>query len=435
MGLHVTQPVAVAQKAEKRVQGIDVLRGLCIIAVVLHHINLRIHFRESGFGHLIGRAADRVLFWNGYYGVIVFFVISGFLITTWSLKRWGSLSQINRRQFYLMRFARIIPCLLGMLLVLSILDRAGVPRFTINTQHTSLWRALLAALTFHVNWLEARTGYLPASWDVLWSLSVEEVFYVFFPLLCTLLRKQALLIGVLSCFLIVGPFARVQTHNELWADYGYLSCMDGIALGCLAAIVAAKIMLGGKANLALRISGASLCLLITVFRGTAARLALYKAGLDVTTLEIGTALLVIALQQTFEANVSEANGSEGNVSRDRSHLQLSATPSKFAAAGKAAAGRAAAGKAFSSTAFLRWFGRNSYEVYLTHMFVIWPMAMLFLHFHQSLNTAPLWFLAITALAGVLGYAVARFYSEPLNHRLRVRFLPAAKMVATARDSL
>src|SRR6476659_852853 len=226
MGLFPIKPVI--ERSEKRVHGIDVLRGLCIIAVVLHHINLRIHFRESGFGQWIGPAANRVLFWSGYYGVRVFFVISGFLITIWSLKRWGGLSQLNRRQFYLMRFARIVPCLMALLVILSVLDRAGVPRFTINMQHTSLGRALLAALTFHVNWLEARTGCLPAAWDILWSLSVEEVFYILFPLLCTLLRKQALLIGLLSCFVLIGPFARVQTHNELWAEYGYLSCMDGI---------------------------------------------------------------------------------------------------------------------------------------------------------------------------------------------------------------
>src|SRR5579871_789252 len=140
-----SQPVAALKTANRgwviresgRVPGIDVLRGLCIIAVVLHHINIRIHFRDSGLGHLIGPAAIRVLFWSGYYGVRVFFVISGFLITTWSLKRWGSLAQMDRRQFYLMRFARIMPCLLGLLVVLSILDRAGVPKFTINTQHTS----------------------------------------------------------------------------------------------------------------------------------------------------------------------------------------------------------------------------------------------------------------------------------------------------------
>src|SRR6476646_8011590 len=282
----MSQPFA-TQKPEKRVPGIDLLRGLCIVAVVLHHINLRIHFRDSSLGQMIGPAANRVFFWNGYYGVRMFFVISGFLIATWSLRRWGNLSRLDRRRFYRMRFARIVPCLAALLVLLSVLDRMGVPRFTINTQHTSLGRALLAALTFHVNWLEARTGYLPAAWDVLWSLSVEEVFYVFFPLLCTLLRKPALLMALFSCFVIAGPFARVQTHNELWADYGYLSCMDGIALGCLAALLVARIRVNHKSNLALRIAGAVLCLLITVFRGTAARLALYKIGLDVTTLQVG----------------------------------------------------------------------------------------------------------------------------------------------------
>ena len=396
----MSQPVA-THKTEKRVPGIDLLRGLCIVAVVLHHINLRIHFRDSSLGQMIGPAANRVLFWNGYYGVRMFFAISGFLITTWSLKRWGSLGLLDRRKFYLMRFARIVPCLAGLLVLLSVLDRCGVPRFTINTQHTSLGRALLAALTFHVNWLEARTGYLPAAWDILWSLSVEEIFYVFFPLLCTLLRKPALLTGLFSCFVIIGPFARVQTHNELWADYGYLSCMDGIALGCLAAIFAAKVRLNHKSNLALRISGTLLVLMITIFRGIAARLALYKVGLDVTTLQVGTALLLIALQQSFEARTA-----------------INASASFSSNPGGAVIFRNIANAFSRSTAFLRWFGRNSYEVYLTHMLVVWPMVGLFFHFHQGLNMAVLWFLATTALTGLLGWFVARFYSEPMNRRLR-----------------
>ncbi len=411
----MSQPVAI-QKAEKRVPGIDLLRGLCIVAVVLHHINLRIHFRDSALGHLIGPAANRVLFWNGYYGVRMFFVISGFLITTWSLKRWGSLSQLDRRHFYLMRFARIVPCLVGLLLLLSVLDRFGVPRFTINTQHTSLGRAVLAALTFHVNWLEARTGYLPAAWDVLWSLSVEEVFYVFFPLLCTLLRKPALLIAVFSCFVIAGPFARVQTHNELWADYGYLSCMDGIALGCLAAMLAAKIRFNHRTKMAFRVSGTLLVLLITVFRGTAARFALYKVGLDVTALQVGAALLVIALQQSFEARAAHDQSSLlSSGLRTRSAVILRSLGSALA----------------RSTGFLRWFGRNSYEVYLTHMLVVWPMVGLFFHFHQSLNTAALWFIAITALTGVAGHVLARTYSDPLNRRLRLGVWQATPKSAVA----
>jgi peptidoglycan/LPS O-acetylase OafA/YrhL len=412
----MSQPVA-TQKPEKRVPGIDLLRGLCIVAVVLHHINLRIHFRDSSLGQMIGPAANRVLFWNGYYGVRMFFVISGFLITTWSLKRWGSLSRLDRRQFYRMRFARIVPCLAALLILLSVLDRMGVPRFTINTQHTSLGRALLAALTFHVNWLEARTGYLPAAWDVLWSLSVEEVFYVFFPLLSTLLRKPALLIALFSCFVIAGPFARVQTHNELWADYGYLSCMDGIALGCLAAMLVAKVRFNHKKlNLALRIVGAALCLLITVFRGTAARLALYKVGLDVTTLQLGAALLLIALQQSFAA---------------RATLDHSLLLSSNVRTTSAAMLRSLGSALFRSTGFLRWFGRNSYEVYLTHMLVVWPMVGLFFHFHQGLNTAVLWFFAITAFTGIAGDVLARSYSDPLNRRLRLGLWQATPKSAAA----
>jgi peptidoglycan/LPS O-acetylase OafA/YrhL len=364
------------EKMEQRVLGIDILRGLCIVAVVIHHLNLRIRFNQSGMGKLIGVAANRALFWSGYYGVMVFFVISGFLIATWSLKRWGSLDKIRRRQFYWLRFARIVPCLVGLLVVLSILDRAGVPKFTINTQHTSVGRALLAACTFHINWLEARTGYLPGSWDVLWSLSVEEVFYLLFPLLCTWVRKKFLLVTLLVGFVVIGPFARILTHNQLWAEYGYLSNMDGIALGCLAAIAARKINLAGKSVIWI---GALLCVFIVVFRGLVASLGLYKTGLDVTILEAGTALMVIALQQRFDKNATRGRW---------------------------------------PTAILRWFGRNSYEVYLTHIFVMWPMVWAFFQFHQSINAAPLWFLAYTALAGVLGAMVARFYSEPLNRRLR-----------------
>lgn len=266
---------------------------------------------------------------------------------------------------------------------------------------------LLAAFTFHVNWLEARTGYLPASWDVLWSLSVEEVFYVIFPLLCAVLRKQALLIGLLICFVLIGPFARVRTQNELWADYGYFSCMDGIALGCLAAMVAAKTKLSNKTNLAFRISGTFLCLLISVFRGIAARIGLYKVGLDITLMQVGTALLVIALQQNFDARPTLVYSMRlGSNIGGRSTVMV----------------RSLYCTLLRSMAFLRWFGRNSYEVYLTHMFAVWAMVGLFFYFHQSAHLAPLWFLATSALAGALGYLVARFYSEPLNHRLRSRLM-------------
>ena len=400
-------PTEAISATSGRVPGIDVLRGLCIIAVVLHHINLRIHFRDSDLGHWIGPAANRALFWSGYYGVRVFFVISGFLITTWSLKRWGALATLDRPKFYRMRFARIIPCLVGVLLVLAIFDRFGVRYFTVNTEHTSLWRALLAALTFHINWLEASTGYLPANWDVLWSLSVEEVFYVFFPLLCTLVRKRWLLIALLCCLLVVGPYARVHTQNDIWQDYGYLNCMDGIALGCLAAMFSARIRLRNRSIMAFGIIGSFLLIFIDILRGPASSLGLYKVGLDVTALQLGVAMLLIALQQRSEQQAAQA---------------LEPHNARFKAFRRAL---------WNATAFLRWYGRNSYEVYLTHMFAVWTAVILFWHFKQSVNTAIWWFLAATILSGLLGWLVARFYSEPLNRRLRKPAPPAAAQTVSA----
>jgi peptidoglycan/LPS O-acetylase OafA/YrhL len=370
--------------ASQRVPAIDVLRGLCIIAVVLHHINLRIPFKNSAFGAMLSPAINRVLFWDGAYGVTVFFVISGFLITTWSLKRWGTPAQINMRQFYRMRFARIVPLLFTLLVVLSVLHLTHRYGFVINTRQTptSLPRALLAALTFHVNWLEAHRGYLPAAWDVLWSLSVEEMFYAFFPLICRYTRRLDVFIAVLAGFVIVGPFARtVLTHNELWQDYGYLACMDGIALGCLAALLARKTRFSAMFLRFFHVAGAGFCISVIAFRHTTWLLGLPQAGLNVTVLEFGTALMLIAMQQTFDSG------------RTRSYAVNGA---------------------------FRWFGRNSYEVYLTHMLVVWPLMRIFYDLRQPINSAPLWFLAITALSGMLGYVVARFYSEPLNRKLRAQ---------------
>src|SRR5580704_12899186 len=107
-----------------------------------------------------------------------------------------------------MRAARILPCLLLVLVVMSVLDLAGVRGFTLDPARTSLGEALWSALTFHVNYLEGRHGYLPGDWDVLWSLSVEETFYVLFPLTCLLLRRESLLLIPLTCLLILGPVSR-----------------------------------------------------------------------------------------------------------------------------------------------------------------------------------------------------------------------------------
>ena len=130
-----------------RIDQIDVLRGLSILAVIVHHINLRIRIERTELGAHLPKLVVQDLGWNGYNGVIVFFAVSGFLITSMSLRRWKTLPAIRLREFYRLRFARIAPCLIALLAVLSALHLLGIRWYTIDPQRASLPRSLLAALT------------------------------------------------------------------------------------------------------------------------------------------------------------------------------------------------------------------------------------------------------------------------------------------------
>ncbi len=160
-----------------RLDGVDILRGLAIFFVLMNHVNMRLFIAHVPYTRGTPDQLAASLVWNGQYGVQMFFAVSGFLITSTTLRRWGALSGIGVRDFYLLRFARIAPLLLLLLAMLSALHAAGLRDFVVSAKTGGLGRALLAALTFHVNLLEAQRGYLPGSWDVLWSLSVEEMFY------------------------------------------------------------------------------------------------------------------------------------------------------------------------------------------------------------------------------------------------------------------
>src|ERR1700719_5218442 len=225
-----------------RLDGVDVLRAIAIFFVLMNHVNMRLLIAEVPYTNGMPEQLVSSLVWNGQPGVQIFFAVSGFLITSTALRRWGSLSGVSLRGFYLMRFARIAPLLIVLLAVLSLLHFLRLHDFVVSGKTGGVWRALLAALTFHVNVLEARRGYLPGNWDILWSLSIEEMFYLFFPIIARILGRGKLLILLLISFVALGPLSRtIWSHgNEVWQEYSYLGGMDAIALGCLTALVVSR---------------------------------------------------------------------------------------------------------------------------------------------------------------------------------------------------
>lgn len=68
--------------------------------------------------------------------------------------------------------------------------------------------------------------------------------------------------------------------------------------------------------------------------------------------------------------------------------------------------------------------RRRREVYLSHCFLVIPAGLAFRDWHAALDSQPAWYFAVVCLSGLLGWPVARFYSEPLNRRLRQRPLCA-----------
>jgi peptidoglycan/LPS O-acetylase OafA/YrhL len=336
---------------------VDLLRGLAIFFVLMNHVNIRLRGARIPYTHGLPEHLVNSLFWNGQQGVQIFFAVSGFLITTTALRHWGS--GIDIPAFYRRRFARIAPLLLLLLAILSTLDLAQVRNYVIRPQVASLPRALAAALTFHVNVLEATRGYLPANWDILWSLSVEEVFYLVFPLVR---RYTKLFIGLLIVCIILGPISR--THgNDVWREYSYLGGMDAIALGCLTALLIQQVKLNPRLLLAV---GSPLMLFTLCY---------YRPiGPGMTILAIGTCLIIAASAQT----------------QWRAPLFL--TP-------------------------LLKLGERSYEVYLSHMFIVFACFDLFVRLGKQMKFVPILFLTTILASALLGDLIARLYSEPLNRLL------------------
>lgn len=257
------------------------------------------------------------------------------------------------------------------------LHLAHLRDFVVGAKEGGLPAALFAALTFHVNLFEAARGYLPGNWDILWSLSVEETFYLVFPVAALLLGRSKLFAMLLLLFVVLGPFGRtVLTHgNEVWQEYSYLGGTDAIAMGCLTALLLQHRSLSRAWLRVCLIAGVFLAAFMLLFSATAEKWGLERTGVGMSIMGLGTCLLIACFVQM--------------------HWR--------------------APRLFSP---LLSIGQRSYEVYLTHMFVVFACFSAFMKLGAPLRWAWPLFGVVIVLAGVLGEVVARVYSEPMNRWLR-----------------
>ncbi len=361
--------------------------------MVLNHVHMRLWIASIPYAANISKPLIASLVWNGQFGVQIFFAVSGFLITSTALRRWGMLSNVRLRDFYLLRVARIAPMLLALLAVLTILHYAGVSPFVVSEEKGGIGRALLAALTLHVNVLQAHRGWLPANWGVLWSLSVEEMFYLFFPVVARFFGRSNFFLFILLCFVALGPFARTifARGNEIWVEQSYLGGMDAIALGCLTALLVRRVHFSRTALRTLAVAGAMSILFILVGLRLTYVPAISRSGLDMTIIALGTCMVIIAAAETQW---------EGP---------------RFLAP-------------------LLRLGQCSYEVYLTHMFVVFAFFAIFVKYGNPIWAVPLLFVATVVVAAAAGDIVARFFSEPLNRMLRERWGDSRRQLGSVSDS-
>jgi peptidoglycan/LPS O-acetylase OafA/YrhL len=209
----------------QRIPSLDGLRAISITMVVFSHL------------HLLAPQSVAAAWLNfGELGVRVFFVISGFLITGLLLKESEKTGTISLKGFYIRRAFRIFPAALVYLGTIVLLNALGI--VTLRPYDA------LAAATYTMNYHWDRAWHL----GHMWSLSVEEQFYLFWPALMLLAGvRRGLLVA--AAFVLIAPAVRVGTWVLFPAQRegvgeSFQTVFDAIAIGCV--LAGAKEWLGQR---------------------------------------------------------------------------------------------------------------------------------------------------------------------------------------------
>ena len=212
-------PAGSARAAAGHLPSLDGLRGISILLVLLGHMSGTRNFIVLPKS-IIGDVS--------HLGVSVFFAISGFLITTLLMAEHAKRGRISLKLFYARRAIRIFPASYLLLAVVAILWRAG----WIQLHPNDLWYAAF----YVMNHLPER------SWEVghLWSLSVEEQFYLVWPFTFAALGMKRSAWAAVA-MLVLAPVCRLLSafllRGTVWQDAEFfVKVADSLGVGCLLAL-------------------------------------------------------------------------------------------------------------------------------------------------------------------------------------------------------
>ena len=365
---------------DSRIRGLDGIRAVAVLAVIAAH------------AHVPGTH-------GGGVGVDIFFTLSGFLITYLLLaehRQWGS---ISISKFWLRRVLRLFPALIVMVIVVDLIAVVSLQWKTTGPLAESL-PATPAVLLYFGNWMIVATSGPALGWfGPMWSLAVEEQFYLFWPLIVILAlrarRGRAILFVVAAVGICVAVVARVLTFNgtNMYQTFGTNFRFDMLLVGVLLALLVDQ----GKSEAIRRVSRIavwpSCALLIFVIVAMPDFNATSGAEVQKWYYWVGLPAVGVATASIIGFVLTHQRGRFADILEWRP---------------------------------LAYTGRISYGMYLWHYPVLMAIALIA---HGKINSGLLFVIGL-----VFTYAISaasyRFVERPLHRRYREQLSPRPRVPAS-----
>ncbi|ACQ81267.1 acyltransferase 3 [Beutenbergia cavernae DSM 12333] len=374
-GRTTTAPHAPSRPSSSRIRGLDGLRALAVLAVLVYHT-----WPQALPG--------------GFLGVDVFFVVSGFLITTLLLREVRDAGRLDLRRFWARRARRLLPALATVVVTGVLLARLVEPDLLVG-----IGRQVLGAATFSSNWLAvaAEASYFdqtaPQLFATFWSLAIEEQFYLIWPValavLLAVVRTWRARVAVAGAAALASAVAMAVLYapgaDPTRVYYGTDTHVVGLLLG-----VGAAFWLSGRAG-----------------RGL---------PLPLRRLAPVAVVALVALMALLHSDAAFTY---------RGGILLASVLALLAVLG-CAAGRGPYVRVLESRPLV-WVGERSYGIYLWH----WPLLLVVAAAADAPPRSPSWWATTAlALAATFGLAAAsyRWVEAPVR---RDGFRATLARVATA----